>query len=119
MNSLVLLIVIFAVMMLPMFWMSSRQRKMQRKQQEALAALEIGDEVRTHSGFYGLLVEQYDDVVVLETESGAHTKWARAALSGKVEAPATGMAEEESDTDADDGGIPGVTTRTDQNDTDR
>lgn len=84
MDPLVLL-VIFAVMMIPLFLMSSRQRKMAREQQEKLKQLEIGDEVRTHSGFFGLLVDSYDDVVILETESGAQTKWLRAAIAQKVE----------------------------------
>lgn len=85
MDPIVLLLVMFAVMIIPMFLMSNRQRKMMRQQQEMLNALEIGDEVRTHSGFYGLLVDQYDDVVVLETESGAQVKWARGALAAKVD----------------------------------
>src|SRR5690625_6879581 len=58
-------------MMLPLIFMSSRQKKAQRQQQERVAALGIGDEVRTHSGFYGLIVDEFDDLVILESESGA------------------------------------------------
>ncbi|MCS6712723.1 preprotein translocase subunit YajC [Brachybacterium sp. EF45031] len=79
------LILLFLVFMLPMLWLSSRQRKVQREQLAMLAALEVGDEVRTHSGFYGLVTELYDDVVILETESGAQTKWARQAIAFKVD----------------------------------
>ena len=68
MESLLPLLLIFAVMMLPLLWMSSRQRKAQQKQLELVRQLGIGDEVRTHSGFFGLIVEAYDDVVVDERE---------------------------------------------------
>lgn len=85
MNSPIFLLVIFAVMLIPMFMMSSRQRKAQRQQQEMLQQLTIGDEVRTHSGFYGLIVEEYDDTVVLEAEDGSHLKWARAAIAMRID----------------------------------
>lgn len=78
---LLLLLLLFV----PMILMSRRQKRAQLEHQKLLSALEIGDEVRTHSGFYGLIVEEYDDVVILETESGAHTKWARAAIAQRVD----------------------------------
>lgn len=89
MDPILLLLIVFAVMMLPMFLMSGRQRKAQRQQQEMIATLGVGDEVRTHSGFYGLIVEEFGDTVVLESENGAQLKWARAAISMKVD-PADG-----------------------------
>ncbi len=98
-----MLLVIFAVMMLPMLLMGNRQRKMMREQQERLSQLEIGDEVRTHSGFYGLIVDQYDDVVILETEDGSQMKWARNAISQKVEEPAAADASDDLDADDTDG----------------
>ncbi|WP_227488162.1 preprotein translocase subunit YajC [Brachybacterium subflavum] len=85
MQSMIPLIVMFGAMILLMVWMSSRQRKAQAAQQEKVRALGVGDEVRTHSGFFGLIVEEYDDVVILETESGAHTKWARQAIAGAAD----------------------------------
>ncbi|MCG7309909.1 preprotein translocase subunit YajC [Brachybacterium sp. ACRRE] len=85
MQSMIPLIVMFGAMILLMVWMSSRQRKAQAAQQEKVKALGVGDEVRTHSGFFGLIVEEYDDVVILETESGAHTKWARQAIAGPAD----------------------------------
>ena len=50
MESLLPLLFMFALLMLPMVWLSSRQRKMQQQQMEAVSQLGIGDEVRTHSG---------------------------------------------------------------------
>lgn len=85
MDPMLMLLVVFAVMMIPMFMMSSRQRKAQKQQQELLAQLGVGDEVRTHSGFYGLIVEEMGDTVVLEAEDGSQLKWARAAIAMQVD----------------------------------
>lgn len=123
------LLLIFAVMLVPLMFMSSRQRKAQREQQAKVAQLGVGDEVRTHSGFYGLIVEEFDDVVILESENGAQTKWARQAIAGAVAPTEDSAAAEDDDavvegtaTDADtasdapvepveDGTVPGVTAR--------
>lgn len=89
-DPLLLMLIVLAVMMIPMFLTSNRQRKMMRAQQEALAQLGVGDEVRTRSGFYGIIVEEFGDTVILESESGAQLKWDRAAIDRKVEIPAAG-----------------------------
>ena len=80
-----MLLIMFAILMVPMLLMSSRQRKLQREREELVRQLTIGDEVRTHSGFYGLITDLYDDVVILETEDGSQTKWARNAIAMKAE----------------------------------
>jgi len=120
------LLLIFAVMLVPLMFMSSRQRKAQREQQAKVAQLGVGDEVRTHSGFYGLIVEEFDDVVILESENGAQTKWARQAISAAVapteDTAADDAVVEETAVDADtasdapvepveEGTVPGVTAR--------
>ena len=79
------ILLLILVMMLPLFLLSRSQRKAQARQQELVKKLGVGDEVRTHSGFYGLIVEEYDDVVVLESEDGTQTKWARMAIAMAVE----------------------------------
>ena len=119
MESLLPLLLIFAVMMLPMLFISNRQRKAQMKQAELVRQLGVGDEVRTHSGFYGLIVESYDDVVILETEDGSQTKWARQAIAQAVdpveETEEVDEAEEhelESE-DSGESGVPGVTVSED------
>ncbi|MGY5764338.1 preprotein translocase subunit YajC [Brachybacterium sp. DNPG3] len=113
------LLLIFAVMMLPLLFMSNRQKKAQRAHQDLVKSLGIGDEVRTHSGFYGLIVEEFDDVVILESESGAQTKWARQAIAGKAEPLVPEVEESAADesgsasSDFADGEVPGVTSRDD------
>ncbi|WP_341855267.1 preprotein translocase subunit YajC [Brachybacterium sp. GPGPB12] len=79
------ILLIILVMMSPLFLLSRGQRKAQARQQELVKKLGVGDEVRTHSGFYGLIVEEYDDVVVLESEDGTQTKWARMAIAMAVD----------------------------------
>src|SRR5699024_8114580 len=108
-ESLLPLLLMFAVMMLPLMFMSSRQKKAQRQQQERDAALGIGDEVRTHSGLYGLIVDEFDDLVILESEAGAQTTWARQAIAQKGEDAEPASA---------GGAIPGVTVD-DERDDDR
>ena len=114
------ILLIFAVMMLPLLFLSNRQRKAQAKQQELVKQLGVGDEVRTHSGFYGLIVDEFDDLVILESESGAQTKWARQAIAQKVEDPELAQLDEADEDEAAsaDGAIPGVTVD-DERDDDR
>lgn len=110
MESIIPLLLIFAVMMLPLLWMSSRQRKAQQKHLERVRQLGVGDEVRTHSGFFGLIVEAYDDVVILESEDGSQSKWARQAIAEQITAEeSTEEAEEAHDQDEVEGDVPGVT----------
>lgn len=86
--SMLPLLLIFAVMLIPMFLMSRSQRKAQAAQREMISKLGVGDEVRTASGFYGLIVEEIGDDVILEAEDGSQLKWARAAIATRVEDPA-------------------------------
>ncbi len=109
------LLLIFAVMMLPLLFISNRQKKAQQKQMALVRELGVGDEVRTHSGFYGLIVESYDEFVILESEDGSQSKWARQAVAMKVEdqdfAQTADQASEDSAEGAEgaEGSVPGVT----------
>lgn len=131
--ELLLPLLLFAVLIVPMMLMTRRQRAAQVELQKVQSALTVGDEVRTHSGFYGLIVEEFEDVVILETESGALTKWSRAALAGPAapsavsdaplepsDAERTAGTSEEFETlesaDRADDTIPGVTARRDETD---
>lgn len=111
MESLLPLLLIFAVMMLPLLFMSNRQKKAHQRQLEAVRQLGVGDEVRTHSGFFGLIVEAYDDVVVLESEDGSQSKWARQAIAQQVVAEDESVEEGETleEEPASEDAVPGVT----------
>lgn len=107
MDPLLLMLLFFAVMMIPMFLMGRGQRKRMAEHQEMLKTLQVGDEVKTHSGFYGMIVDEDEDTFTLETESGAQLKWSRNAVAQKV----ASYGEEVEDSPLEsDGEVPGVTS---------
>lgn len=42
------------------------QKKQQKKQADLLASMEVGDNVLTTSGFYGVVLDITDDVIIVE-----------------------------------------------------
>ncbi|WP_325133434.1 preprotein translocase subunit YajC [Actinomyces weissii] len=73
-----------------------QQEKMQAEQDRRLQeALVPGTWVRTHSGFYGKLVEVDGDVVTLATPLGDETLWHKRALLGAEQPPFAAAEEEE------------------------
>lgn len=122
-----LLIIFFLVMMIPMWLMSRGQRKRMQQHQELLKTIGVGDEVRTHSGFYGMVVEELDDALILETESGAQLKWARQSIAERVASygeSADGQDAAEFSTENDEvkdtnGNVSGVTVDSSDNGRDR
>lgn len=84
-NPMLLMIIMLVVMAVPMFLMSRGQRKRVQQHQELVKSLGVGDEVRTHSGFYGMIVEEEGDTVILETEDGSQLKWNRNAIAERVD----------------------------------
>ena len=48
------------------FLMIRPQKKQQAQMNTLLSSLEIGDSVLTTSGFYGVVIDIYDDVVIVE-----------------------------------------------------
>ena len=66
-NSMIILIayvVIFGVFMY--FVMIRPQKKEQKRMQDMLGSLEVGDSVVTTSGFYGIVIAMGDDEVIVE-----------------------------------------------------
>jgi len=84
-----------------LMFMSSRTRKTQRAALEFRNTLAPGDEVMTHSGLLGTVVEVEDDVITLESAPGSRSRWIRAAISKKIEPPVE-VVEDEDATDDDD-----------------
>jgi preprotein translocase subunit YajC len=81
-----LLLIVVAVYFL---LLRPRQRQM-RQQKELQSSLEVGDEVMLTSGVYGFITgfEQGSDVVWVEIDDDVQIRVSRAAISGKVVAPA-------------------------------
>ncbi len=61
------LILVYAVFIIAMFWIMGRpQKKEQKRLQALMAALAVGDTVKTTSGFYGVVIDITDDMVIVE-----------------------------------------------------
>lgn len=85
MDPMLMMALLMAALIIPM-WLMARGQKKRVKAQEALVdSLGVGDEVRTHAGFYGMIVETDGDTVILEAEDGSQLKWHRRAIAEKVE----------------------------------
>ena len=96
MDPIVLFIVIAVAGLL---FMSNRTKKQQRAAMEFRNHLAPGDEVMTHSGLLGTVVDVEDDVITLESAPGSRSRWIRAAISKKIEPP---VADAEDDDATDD-----------------
>lgn len=69
---LVAYIAVFAVLM---YFLSVRpQKKRQKKMDAMLASLEVGDSILTTSGFYGVVIDISEEVVVVEFGSDRHCR---------------------------------------------
>lgn len=69
---LVAYIVIFALLIYFMSYRPSKQR--QKKLDSMIAGLSVGDSILTTSGFYGVVIDIADDVVVVEFGSDRHCR---------------------------------------------
>lgn len=93
-------LILIALLVAAMFFMSSRTRKQQRTQQEFRSSLGPGKEVMTASGMVGTVVEvdADTDTVTIESASGARTEWVLAAVNerpARYSAPASEEADDE------------------------
>jgi preprotein translocase subunit YajC len=84
-SFLILIVVLLGLM----FFMTSRQRKQQREAQAFRTELAPGQEVMTGSGMFGTIVEvdEANDIITIESTPGARTRWLRAAIAKRVDAP--------------------------------
>ena len=111
MESISFLFIALAVVAL--FYMSSRNRKQQRKAMDFRSSLAPGQEVMTGSGLFGTVVavDPDKDIITLEsTPGGAQTRWLRAAIAKRIDPPVPDDAGAEIPDDADDAEeVPGET----------
>lgn len=67
MQGMFIIIIYIAVFALLMYFIAIRPQKKQQKKQDALlASIEVGDSILTTSGFYGVIIDITDEVVVVE-----------------------------------------------------
>ncbi len=61
------IILVYVVFIVGLFWLMGRPQKKEKKRLEALlATLAVGDTIRTTSGFYGVVIDITDDMVIVE-----------------------------------------------------
>lgn len=66
MSTVYVLVYIVAIIALMYFMAIRPQRKQQKELQAMLATLEVGDSVQTTSGFYGVIIDITEDMVIIE-----------------------------------------------------
>ncbi|MBN8883110.1 preprotein translocase subunit YajC [Salana multivorans] len=75
-----LLLVFLGLAVVGLFFVSSRGRKQQAKQNEFRSSLTPGKQIMTSSGQLGTIVSVDGDAVVIETTPGVLTRWVKAAI---------------------------------------
>ena len=69
------MIVYVVVIMALMYFIAIRPQKKQQKEQQAMiASMEIGDSIMTTGGFYGVIIDITDDVVIVEFGSNKNCR---------------------------------------------
>lgn len=71
MSSLIMIVAMVGVFY---FFIIRPQRREQKRKDEMLAAMAIGDTVLTTSGFYGVLIDIQDDSVIVEFGSNRNCR---------------------------------------------
>ena len=93
-------ILLFAGLMILLLWfMSSRTRKQQQRATAFRDNLAEGQEVMTGSGLFGTVVDVEGDVVTLEMSPGVTSRWLKAAIAKLVDPPVEDDGEEYDDDD--------------------
>ncbi len=85
-SSLYFLLFLGAIGFAFYYFMIKPQRRRMQQQQQVSRAASIGDEVMTTSGIYGVVIEEHDDRVTIESGPGTKLIVTRAAISGRVQA---------------------------------
>lgn len=74
-GGLLLPIIYLVVIGLAFYFLAIRPQKKQQKQMDAMiSALEVGDSVLTTSGFYGVVIDVMDEVVIVEFGSNKNCR---------------------------------------------
>lgn len=69
------MIIYVVVIMALMYFIAIRPQKKQQKEQQAMiASMEIGDSIMTTGGFYGVVIDITDDVVIVEFGSNKNCR---------------------------------------------
>lgn len=74
-GSWLMLIVIYGAVIGAFYFFAIRpQKKKQKAQDEMISAIEVGDSILTTSGFYGVIIDISDDVIIVEFGSNKNCR---------------------------------------------
>lgn len=74
-NTIFILVAYIAVFAVLMYFLTVRPNKNRQKKVDAMiAGLEVGDSILTTSGFYGVVIDIMDEVVVVEFGGDRHCR---------------------------------------------
>ncbi|MFN8077336.1 MAG: preprotein translocase subunit YajC [Kineosporiaceae bacterium] len=73
-------LLILALPLLMLFWLSSRARRQQREVAAVSASLAVGQRVMTSSGLHGVITELGEETADLLVAPGVVTRWDRRAI---------------------------------------
>ena len=74
-QSMVFLIVVYGLIIGAFWFIAIRPQKKKQKEQDAMiSAVEVGDSIRTTSGFYGVVIDISDDIVIVEFGSNKNCR---------------------------------------------
>lgn len=74
-SSLITMLVLYAVIFGVFYFFAIRPQSKQKKEHDALlSTLEIGDSILTTSGFYGVVINISEEVVVVEFGNDKHCR---------------------------------------------
>ena len=69
------LILVYAVIIGAFYFFAIRPQKKKQKAQDAMvAAIEVGDSILTTSGFYGVIIDISEDVIIVEFGSNKNCR---------------------------------------------
>ncbi|MCI6018497.1 MAG: preprotein translocase subunit YajC [Clostridiales bacterium] len=75
MEQVIIIVAYIAIFAALMYFIAIRPQKKQQKKQDAmLANLEAGDSILTTSGFYGVVIDITDEVVIVEFGSNKNCR---------------------------------------------
>lgn len=113
------IIIVLAVMMAFLWWMSRNAKKQQQRlNDERDAAIVVGANVVTRSGFLGTIVDIDGDAVTLESPSGIETVWLRSSIVQVMDIPWAEISEEEAEAQDAESEISGNEASVDSEQTD-
>lgn len=74
-GSMLTIIILYAVIIGIFWFFAIRPQKKQQKQHESLVStLEVGDSILTSSGFFGVVIDIMDEVVIVEFGSNKNCR---------------------------------------------